>query len=145
MLSYRFVSERLENGNIVKRAKIPVKLIGGKANMDFAATLDSGSDVTIIPKAIADFLGVKCDENIVEEKCYGFAKDSFKCVRAKIDIVFKGKEERQSERLNDIPVLVAFVEEEDPVLGCAKIFDNFKITFNGRKKITLQRISPETW
>jgi hypothetical protein len=88
MLSYRFVNEQLHDGTFVRRPKIRVLLAGPKASMSFLALLDSGTDLTIIPMSIADFLGIKYDIRS-QERFYGFGKESFQCARSEVDVTFQ--------------------------------------------------------
>lgn len=129
MLTYRFVSEQLHDGSFAHRPKITVTFIGPKASMDFLALIDSGADITIIPRSIADFLGIPYDFKS-KERFYGFGKESFQCASSTVDIVFRGSERQQDEKLVRVPVLVTLSgEEKEPVLGHTKIFDSFIITF----------------
>lgn len=141
MLTYRFVSEQVQDGSFVRRPKINVALKGRTASMSFLALLDSGTDLTIIPRSIADFLGLEYDFKS-HERFYGFSKEPFQCAHSEVDIIFQGKIQRQEERLTRVPVLVALSgEEKEPILGCAKIFDAFKISFIKGRKIQLTRMS----
>jgi hypothetical protein len=114
--------------------------MGAKASMNFHALLDSGTDVTVIPRPIADFLGVDYDAN-AKTSFYGFGDKAFPCAEAKIDIVFQGKAERQLERITNVPVVVSLAEQEtEPILGLAGIFDSFKTAFIQRKRIQMTRV-----
>ncbi len=105
--------------------------------MDFRATLDSGADVSIVNKRVADFLGIEYDES---SSYYVFSGASLRCARGFCTLVFRAR--RSEERLERVPVLVALDDfEEDPVIGCAGVFDAFRITFDQRKSIRMKRIS----
>lgn len=140
MLAYEFVSEKLHTGKIVKRPKVLVKLVGDKTSMEFWALLDSGTDISMIPRNIADFVGI----NYKKEKgeiVFGFDKEEFPCANCKINLVFKNPEDNKEERLNNVPALVMLTDiENDVILGCEGIFDNFKITFEYREKIMIETI-----
>ncbi len=144
MLTYKFISEKLHDGSIAHRPKIDVTLLGTRTPMRFYALLDSGTDVTIIPRSIADFLGIQYDFKS-EEKFLGFGKEAFQCAPAEVDITFHGKVPRNSETLQRVPVLVALTgDEKEPVLGLRKIFDSFKVTFL-KRKIQLTRLHDRNW
>ena len=139
MLTYRFVSEQLRDGSLVRRPKVKVRLVGSKAGMDFLALLDSGTDVTILPRSIADFLGIQYDFKS-NERFLGFGKEAFQCAKSTVKIVFRGKAVREDVMLQDVPILVALSgDEKEPVLGCKDIFDHFKITFIKGTKIQMTR------
>ena len=139
------MKEKLLDGSFSFRSKIPVTLIGDSTSMKFLAVLDSGADVSIIPKVIADFLGINCD---LESKKHflGFGKEMFECAGARTDMLFHCRQERLSEKLENVPVLIALSgEEKEPVLGCAGVFDSFNITFLHGRKIRLLRVQNKTW
>lgn len=145
MITYRFTKEQLEDGSYVQRPKVLVTLKGPKTSMDFFALLDSGTDITILPRSIADFLGVKYDLRS-KKSFYGFGKEPFPCVQGHVDVTFKGKAPRQSERITKVPVLVELSGgEQEPVLGCEKIFDVLKITFIQRHKIQITKPAENLW
>lgn len=133
MVVYHFVNEELENGHLIPRAKIKVMLSGKKASMSFLALLDSGADITIIPRSVADFLGIKYDFKSTQ-RFFDFSKHPHQCATGNVDVCFE-----DDITIKDVPVLVALSGEEyEPVLGCEKIFDSFKIIFDKRKEIILE-------
>ena len=137
MLNYKFVAEQLNDGSIVRRPKIKVCLRGSKSSMNFLALLDSGTDITILPKAIADFLGLDYDETEKTE-FFGFGKEAFEAVQSTVDIMFLSSALRETSNLRNIPVLIPLAgEEKEPVLGCKGVFSTLKITFVNGKKIQI--------
>jgi len=140
MITYKFLKERVNNGTYVKRPKIKIELKGEKGSMTFFALLDSGTDVTIIPKTIADFLGIKY-ETSQKEPFYGFSKEPFESTETTVTIKLLGKERRQDINLQNIPSLIALTgEEQEPVLGCKGIFEKLKITFVEAERIQITKI-----
>jgi len=140
MLTYEFVSEKLHSGTFVKRPKVLIRLVGKKTSIEFWALLDSGSDISMIPKDIADSVGIDYDKN-EGEKVYGFEKDAFSCANCKMDLIFKSPKNSAEERLNNVPALIMLTDiENDVILGCEGIFDQFKIIFDRRNKIIMRRV-----
>jgi hypothetical protein len=140
MITYRFLKEKINNGSYVKRPKINIELKGEKSKMTFFALLDSGTDVTIIPKTIADFLGIEY-ETAKKEPFFGFSKDPFESVETSVTVKLLGKERRQDITLQNIPALIALTgEEQEPVLGCKGIFEKLKITFINAERIQITKI-----
>ena len=66
---------------------------------------------------------------------------------SKANLVFSGKEQRQSITLSHVPILIALsrdgvADEEDITLGISGIFDNFEITFKKiNNKIIFKKVS----
>ncbi len=139
MITCRFVKEKLLDGSFSFRPKIPVTLIGRETSMKFLAVLDSGADISVIPRTLADFLGVRYDLK-TRTSFLGFGKEVFDCAIASVDILFHGKQSRLSEKLENVPVLIALTgDEKEPVLGCDGVFDSFNISFLQRRKIKISR------
>lgn len=139
MLTYEFVSEKLHTGTCVKRPKVLVTLVGKKRSMNFLALLDSGTDISMIPRTIADSLGIDYAKNS-KETVLGFDEETFLCADCKINLIFKSQNDEQDEHIYKLPALVMLTDiENEVILGCEGIFDNFKITFHYRNKITMER------
>ena len=131
VLTYRFKKEKLDSGKYAIRPRIFVSLTGPLCSIDVPALIDSGCDVTAIPEGIAKSLGI--DMSGEKDQLFGF-RESSDAVLSTVSITFEGKQERQSEQLNKIPVLVVCAkpgeeEETEIVLGIDSIFDYFDITF----------------
>jgi len=137
-LTYRFKKEKLEGGGYAPRPKILVTLNNNGRSIDITALIDSGCDVTVIPKGIAKYLNLNLKGK--KTKLYGY-KEATNVVESKVNIVFIGKAERQSVKLSNVPVLVPTKDEDDDViLGVRKIFDEFNITFKkSENKIILKK------
>ena len=65
-LSYRFKKFKLDDGTYTKRPIVDVILKNNDKYLEFGAILDSGSDITTIPKAAADSLELNIDDKEVE-------------------------------------------------------------------------------
>lgn len=138
-LIYKFKKFKLESGAYTKRPIVDIILKNEDKYLEFTAILDSGSDVTTIPKAVADYLGLKIEEKEIEMVGY---KGKGKVKQSKITVIFKGKAQRQDEILNNVPVaIMQDPEEEDVIIGTTGIFEHFKIVFNDTKNVKLTRIS----
>lgn len=137
-LIYKFKKFKLESGVYTKRPIVDIILKNEDKYLEFTAILDSGSDVTTIPKAVADYLGLKIEEKEIEMVGY---KGKGKVKQSKITIIFKGKVQRQDEILSNVPVaIMQDPEEEDVIIGTTGIFEHFKIVFNDTKNVKLTRI-----
>jgi hypothetical protein len=56
-IAFRYKSISRPDGSLVKTPSIPITLIG-KESFDTIALLDSGADISAIPKSIAELLGL---------------------------------------------------------------------------------------
>ena len=138
-LSYKFKKFRLENGMYTKRPIVDIILKANDKYLEFGAILDSGSDLTTIPKSVADYLGLKTDDKEIDMVGY---KGTGKVKQSKVTITFKGKVQRQEETLNNVPVAVMQdPEEEDVIIGTFGVFEQFRIIFNDTKSLSLTRLN----
>ena len=137
-LSYKFKRFRLEDGTYTKRPIIDIILKNDDKSLEFGAILDSGSDITTIPKAVADYLGLKTEDKEVEMVGY---KGKGKVKQSRITIIFKSKVQRQDEILSRVPVaIMQDPEEQEIIIGTSGVFEHFKIVFNDTKNIILTRL-----
>ena len=128
-LTYRFKKEKLKNGSYVSRPRILVELSGINGTILIPALIDTGCDITVIPKGIAESIGLNIKGN--KDKLFAY-RESTDVIESRIMISFLGKEHRQTVVLNNIPILITIDNEEDEneiTLGIAGIFDAFNITF----------------
>ena len=133
-ISFRYKTVKRPDGTLVKTPSIPITLIG-KENFDTVALLDSGADISAIPKSIGELLGV--DLNGQVDYAYGIG-GKVKSIETSVRIsVQKGH-----EHYNFIlPVKVILDDYNFPILlGRAGFFDEFVITFDQEnEKVLLKR------
>src|SRR3989344_2264708 len=72
--SLKYKPVKLKSGNVIYRPMIPLTLEGNE-KIDVFAILDSGSDISIIPKDIATILGIK---NTGENEIFGIGGNSLR-------------------------------------------------------------------
>ena len=145
VLYYKFKKELLENGNIVLRPRILIRLTGSTTSIESAALIDTGADVTVIPEGIAKAIGL--DMSGEKGKLYAY-HESCEVVSGTVGITFIGKANRENVHLK-IPVLITiskegYEDDQDIVLGVNGIFDNFDITFRkSANRIILKRVTQQ--
>ena len=87
--------------------------------------LDSGADISAIPKSIAELLGLNLDTKITS--AYGIG-GRVKSVESSVKVIVQKRHERYSFNL---PVKVVLDEYDFPILlGRLGFFDKFVITFD---------------
>ncbi|MEK6860165.1 MAG: hypothetical protein AABX54_05115 [Nanoarchaeota archaeon] len=124
---FKYKPAILKSGSKIYRPMIPLR-IKAKESFDALAILDSGSDITIIPKEIAEVIRVdyKNDNSIS-----GISGFPIRAKEGKVNIEFgKGRE----IYIFEIPVLVPEKENLAVIIGRLGFFEQFKITFDESKK-----------
>ena len=125
-------------GNIeIKSPSIPIILIGSKQRFEFIALLDSGADLSIIPKDVAELLGLNLSGKQEEARGIG---GKVPAIQTNINMEIGKPHERY---IFSIPfkVILNGEDEEIPIiLGRSGFFDKFIITFNQKEeKVVLKK------
>jgi hypothetical protein len=127
-VTFRYLREKSSLFGTILRpvAKIQFKDTDGNP-IDCSMYIDSGADITLIPKSLGEILGLKLEEeNIIEISGVGSTKVPM-IIRTLSMII--GEHEIQAR--------VAWALEEDvpPLLGRLDIFDKFDIEFKEAEEI----------
>jgi predicted aspartyl protease len=124
-------------GGEIKSPTIPVVLAGKATKFEFAALLDSGADVSAIPKSVAELLGL--DLNGKQEEAEGIG-GKVPAVQSKMRLSIEKHHEQYSF---DIPVKVILTSQDFTILlGRAGFFDKFVVTFDqANEKVMLKRVT----
>ena len=133
--SFKYKSILLKSGKTIYRPLIPLTFYE-KERIDVIAILDSGSDMTVVPKEIAEHVGVKY---IGEDELSGITGTKIKAKQGKLNVSFG----RGREIYNFIiPVIIPEKENISIIIGRIGFFDQFKITFSEKeRKIIFKKIS----
>jgi len=134
-LSFRYKSISRPNGTSIKTPSILVILRGGES-FDALALLDSGADISAIPRDIAEALQLDLTGNKSSAFGVGGTVDS---VETKMEVhVGKGHE----RYCFNIPVKVILDPYDLPILlGRSGFFDKFVVSFDqSREKVSLKRV-----
>lgn len=116
---------------------IPITLKGGaETSIQVYALIDSGADISIIPKALAEVLDLDLSGKI--HPSYGIAGE-IKVKDSKMRVTIKKNHETSTFV---IPVQIILTGEEPPIiLGRAGFFERFVITIDeDRQKIRLKKV-----
>ena len=135
-LNFRYKIIKRPDGTESKTPSIPITLIGTSTRFDSIALIDSGADISAIPKDIAELLGININKEITQAFGIGGKVDS---VESKMNIIVeKGHEHYPLE----LPVKIILGEYDFPILlGREGFFDNFIISFYQEdKKVSLKKI-----
>ena len=108
--------------------------------MKVIGLVDSGADNTVVPKDLADLLGIKGDSTTTE---IGGIGGKVNVKRSRMSFRLMG--ERESYAL-DVPALILQDSDNDVplLLGRHGFFEHFHITFKqNEQKIILKKIHPK--
>jgi len=134
--SFKYRPITLESGQVIKRPVIPLVLEGEKKRVKVFGYLDTGSDISIISKSIAEKIGMNCFE---ETEIFGITGDEMKVDLGYIKVVFG----RGNEKYKFImPTLVSRKEDCQTIIGRKGFFEQFKITFcESERRINFKKFS----
>jgi hypothetical protein len=132
---FKYKTVKRPDGTLVKTPSIPI-LLSGKEKFETIALLDSGADISAVPMALAELLGMDLSSEKTHAYGIGGKVDS---IETKMSIsIEKGHEHYTFE----IPVKVILGNYDFPILlGRAGFFDKFVILFDqSQEKISLKRV-----
>ncbi|MCR4327490.1 MAG: retropepsin-like domain-containing protein [Nanoarchaeota archaeon] len=137
VLSFNYHQLPNKKGSDIRTPTIPVTLKGkSEAEIRVYALIDSGADISVIPKALAEVLNL--DLSGKSESSYGIGGE-IKVKTSKMGVtVAKGHEKYNFM----VPVQIILGGEEPPIiLGRRGFFENFIVTLDeSTKKIKLKKV-----
>ena len=133
VFSFKYKPIQIKSGKTLYRPMIPLT-IEGKEKINLIGILDSGSDISIIPREIAEIINI---EYVGENEISGIYGMPVKAKQGRVRIEFgKGRE----ISCFDIPVLVPLKEGISVIIGRLGFFEQFKITFSeAERKIEFKK------
>lgn len=134
-MNFHYRTHVRDNGTSAVSPMLPVVLKGPQNSFETSALLDSGADVSTIPKAVADILGLDISEAV--EKSFGIGGE-VRTIKSEAELTVSKGHEMYRMRL---PVLVVVDPCDFGVLiGRRVFFDKFKITFDQKNlKFSLKK------
>ena len=136
-LIFRYKRVNRPDNTTVKLPCVPITLCG-KEIFDTIALLDSGADTCVMPKSIAEILGLELSDEVAPIFGLGGKTKSAETF-AKI-LIGKGHEEYTFDKVFFKVVLGKY--EFPVILGRSGFFDKFIVTFDQKnEKVILKKIS----
>ena len=134
-LSFRYKTVKRPDGTNVKTPSIPI-LLNGKERFETIALIDSGADISAMPKDVAEILGLDLSGERTPAFGIGGKVDS---IQTTVTITIEKGHEHYAFQ---IPVKVILGDYDFPILlGRAGFFDKFIISFDqAQEKVLLKRI-----
>lgn len=136
-MTFKYRPIKRPDGNQIKTPSIPVTLIGNsRIKIEFMALIDSGADLSIIPKEVADLLNLNLEGKKDKSRGIGGEVDVINTI---ITINIKKGHEDYSFT---IPIQVILDKPHIPILlGRAGFFDEFKIIFDQiNERVLLKKV-----
>ena len=137
VLNYKYKSINRDDGTIAKLPHIPIEIKGVNPSwIQTMALVDSGADLCVIPKDLAELIGLDLTGEITKANGIGGQVD---VIRTKMQI--KVGKPHNYHTFENVPVEVILPKTKAPmILGRSGFFDKFIISFDHHKeKITLKR------
>ncbi|MEW5759129.1 MAG: hypothetical protein AB1755_06690 [Candidatus Omnitrophota bacterium] len=118
---------------IYYRPNAIIKLTNGNHSVTSNMIVDSGADISIIPKSEGDLLGFRIEEGEEVKDISG--------IGGQIPILYRTVDMFIGAENMKIKVAWALVDDLPPILGREDIFDNFNIEFRQKdKKIIFHKL-----
>lgn len=128
-LKYKYKEVPRSNKTRNISPSIPMILSGDMTKFDFTVLIDSGADISAIPRKVAELLGL--DISGKHEEAFGIG-GAVPAVESKMHIEFGRQHEKYSF---DIPVKIILSDDDfPPLIGRAVFFDKFEINFKQRER-----------
>lgn len=96
--------------------------------IEFHPYIDSGADVALIPLSLGRLIGLKLDENKVEQ---------IGGIRGSVPVIYHDIQAKIGGIELSIQIAWALIEDVPPLLGRRNIFDYFHITFKQDKGVII--------
>ena len=112
---------------MIPRPVARIILINGKTQVPEMVYVDSGADVTLIPRSVGELLNFKIEPDDKIEEVKGIGERG-------IPIVIKKVKIKIGEKLIDARIAWSLVEEVPLLLGRVDIFKLFDVTFEKERK-----------
>ena len=136
VLSFKYKDVPRSNGTKALSPSIPVTLYGNNLKLDVIALLDSGADISAIPRSMAEVLNLNL--NGKKESTFGIGGE-VSAIETYVNVEIGKPHDKYSFK---IPVKV-ILEGKDfpPLIGRAVFFDKFDITFKqSEKRVSLKPV-----
>ena len=133
-IAFRYKSVKRPDGSFVKAPLVPVTFIG-KESFDTFALIDSGADISAMPRETAEILGLNIKGEV--STAYGIGGKVNSIQTTTTIHIHKGHEDYRLL----LPVKVILDNYDFPILlGRLGFFDSFVITFDQKEeKVMLKR------
>lgn len=131
-VKFRYEKEKSTLVDIIYRpkAEITLKTVAGETKVDMY--IDSGADITLIPRSFGEALGFELKKSDIKE-LRGVGEGSVPVIVENV---------RMKIGNHEFPARIgwALIEEVPPLLGRMDVFDKFRITFDCMESTTFHQL-----
>ncbi len=124
-VKFRYRAER-SRGEIVYRPAAKVILENNGKKILLSPYIDSGADISLIPKSAGEILDLELNRNAIEELS-GIGE-------GRVAVINKIVKMTIGEEIFDCHIAWALIEEIPPILGRKDVFDRFAVIFKEWEK-----------
>lgn len=137
-LTFKYKRVKRPDDVEIKSPSIPINISGTGSKYQFIALIDSGADISVIPKEVAELLGL--DLNKEKEEARGIG-GKVPAIQTNINIEI-GKPHEMYNFNIPVKVILSEIDEEIPILlGRIGFFDKFIITFNQKEERVILKLN----
>ena len=127
-MQFKYRKEFSRTLGVIYRPVAEAIFINGDKEVRDFPYIDSGADITLIPRSVGELLGLGVGgEEIKEMGGVGGSK---------VPTILKTLKVRIGEFEFPIKIAWALVEDVPPLLGRVDVFDKFEVTFKQKQKVT---------
>lgn len=127
-MQFKYRKESSRTLGVIYRPVAEVIFINGDKEVRDFPYVDSGADITLIPRSVGELLGFELGNEEIQEM--GGVGGS------KVPTVLKTIKVRIGEFEFMIKIAWALVEDVQPLLGRVGVFDKFEVRFKQKQKVT---------
>ena len=127
-MQFKYRKEFSRTLGVIYRPVAEVIFINGDKEVRDFPYVDSGADITLIPRSVGELLGFEVGNEEIQEM--GGVGGS------KVPTVLKTINVRIGEFEFMIKIAWALVEDVPPLLGRVDVFDKFEVRFRQKQKVT---------
>lgn len=122
-VEFPFIKEKANIVDFILRPYAQVVLSGDIAEWFY---IDSGADITLIPRKLGEYLGFKIQEEEEVKELRGLGESKAPYVIRKVNMEIGGKK-------FEVRIAWSLIEDVPIVLGRLDVFNKFDITFKERE------------
>ena len=127
VVEFDFKEEKSRIFGTILRPVAKVTLINEGVEVEEYVYVDSGADISLIPKSVGDLLGFKVGEKDKIDEVKGIGERGIPMVIKKVHI-------KIGEKLFEIRIAWTLIEEVPLLLGRTDVFNLFDICFEKNRK-----------
>lgn len=124
---FAFKEEKSGLFGIIKRPVAAVTFVNGEKEILESLYVDSGADITMLPKSVGELLGFKMEKTDEIKEVKGVGERS-------VPIIIKKSQIKIDEKTINVRMAWSLIEEVPLLLGRIDVFNLFNISFQKAEK-----------